>query len=128
MTCYLSPRNDGPRAGMAMKAEDRKAAIAAYKKRKSAAGVFAIRCARADHVWVGQTLNLDTVQNRIWFTLRAGSHSNADLQRAWTAHGGGDFTFEPLEQLEDEDLAYVRDKLLKERELHWRAALNGVSV
>ena len=111
-----------------MKAEDRKAAIAEYKKRKNAAGVFAIRCAGSDHVWVGQTLNLDTVQNRIWFTLRAGSHSNAELQRAWSAHGGDDVTFEPLEQLEDEELAYVRDKLLKERELHWRAALNGLSV
>jgi hypothetical protein len=113
---------------MAMKAEDRKAAIAEYKKRKSAAGVFAIRCAGSDQVWVGQTLNLATVQNRIWFTLRAGSHSNADLQRAWSAHSGGDFTFEPLEQLEDEELAYVRDKLLKEREIHWRGALSGQSV
>jgi hypothetical protein len=119
---------DRPRAGVAMKADDRKAAIAAYKKRKSAVGVFAIRCTGSDQVWVGPTLNLDTVQNRIWFTLRAGSHSNAELQRAWSAHDGADFTFEPLEQLEDEELAYVRNKLLKERELHWRAALNSLSV
>ncbi len=109
-----------------MKADDRKAAIAAYKKRKSVAGVFAIRCAGSGQVWVGQTLNLETVQNRIWFTLRAGS-ANAELQHAWSAHSGADFTFEALEQLEDEELAYVRDKLLKERELHWRAALNGLS-
>lgn len=113
---------------MAMKADDRKAAIAEYRKRKSAAGVFAIRCAGSDQVWVGPTLNLDTVQNRIWFTLRAGSHSNADLQRAWSAHGGADFTFAALEQLEDEELSYVRDKLLKERELHWRTTLNGSSI
>jgi hypothetical protein len=113
---------------MAMKAEDRKAAIAEYKKRKSAAGVFAIRCAESGQVWVGQTLNLETVQNRIWFTLRAGSHSNTELQRAWSAHGEADFRFEPLEQLVDEELAYVRDKLLKERELHWRAALKASSV
>ena len=111
-----------------MKADDRKAAIAEYKKRKSAAGVFAIRCTGSGQVWVGQTLNLDTVQNRLWFTLRAGSHSNTELQRAWTARGQADFTFEPLEQLEEEELSYVRDKLLKERELHWRAAINGLSV
>jgi len=114
-----------------MKAEDRKAAIAAYKKRSAAAGIFAVRCQGsgqgAGQVWVGQTLNLDTMQNRIWFSLRMGSHSNADLQRAWSAHGEANFTYEPLEQLKDEELAYVRDKLLKERELHWRSTLNGLS-
>jgi len=114
-----------------MKTEDRKAAIAAYKKRSAAAGIFAVRCQGSDQgsgqVWVGQTLNLDTMQNRIWFSLRMGSHSNADLQRAWSAHGEANFAYEALEQLEDEELAYVRDKLLKERELHWRATLNGMS-
>ena len=111
-----------------MKTEDRKAAIAEYKKRKSAVGVFAIRCAGSGQVWVGQTPNLETVQNRTWFTLRTGSHANAELQRAWSTHGEAGFSFEPLEQLEDEELAYVRDKLLKERELHWRAALSGSSL
>ena len=114
-----------------MKTEDRKAAIAAYKKRSATAGIFAVRCQGSDQgsgqVWVGQTLNLDTMQNRIWFSLRMGGHSNADLQRAWSAHGEGSFTYEPLEQLDNEELAYVRDKLLKEREIHWRAALNGLS-
>jgi hypothetical protein len=109
-----------------MKAEDRKAAIAAYKKRSTAAGIFAVRCQESDQVWVGQTLNLDTMQNRIWFSLRIGSHSNADLQRAWSAHGEANFAYEALEQLEDEELAYVRDKLLKEREIHWRATLGGL--
>jgi hypothetical protein len=110
-----------------MKAEDRKAAIAAYKKRSAAAGIFAVRCRESGQVWVGQTLNLDTMQNRIWFSLRMGSHSNTELQRAWSAYGEKNFAFEPLEQLEDEELAYVRDKLLKEREIHWRTALNGLS-
>jgi hypothetical protein len=110
-----------------MKAEDKKAAIAAYKKRSAAAGIFAVRCRGSDQVWVGQTFNLDTMQNRIWFSLRMGSHINADLQRAWSTHGEANFTYEALEQLEDEELTYVRDKLLKERETHWRATLNGLS-
>jgi hypothetical protein len=110
-----------------MKSEDRKAAIAAYKKRSAAAGIFAVRCQASGQVWVGQTLNLDTMQNRIWFSLRMGSHSNADLQRAWSAHGEANFAYEALEQLEDEELAYVRDKLLKERETHWRATLGGMN-
>ena len=72
-----------------MKVDDRKAAIAAYKKRKSAAGIYAIRCVPTGQSWVGQTLNLETIQNRIWFSLRAGGHSNRELQRAWVAHGAG---------------------------------------
>jgi hypothetical protein len=111
-----------------MKIEARKAAIAAYKKDKSVAGVFAVRCEGTGQVWVGQTQTLDTMQNRIWFSLGAGGHANADLQRAWSAHGGNDFTFEALERLKDEELPYVRDKLLREREIHWRTALNGLSV
>jgi hypothetical protein len=111
-----------------MKTEDRKAAIAAYKKRKNAAGIFAIRCATSSQAWVGQTLNLDTIQNRIWFSLRVGSNSNRDLQSAWSAHGGDNFRFELLEQLKDEELPYVRDALLKERATYWRSALNALSI
>ena len=111
-----------------MKIDDRKAAIAAYKKRKTAAGIFAVRCAASGHAWIGQTLNLDTVQNRVWFSLRVGSHSNRDLQIAWTTHGADAFSFKPLEQLKDEDLPYVRDSLLREREIHWRSALKGSAI
>jgi hypothetical protein len=108
-----------------MKSEDKKAAIADYRKRKNAAGIFAVRCAASNQVWVGQTLNLDTVQNRIWFTLRVGTHSTRDLQSAWTSHGADSFTFEPLE---DEEIPYIRDTLLKERITHWRMELNGLVI
>jgi hypothetical protein len=111
-----------------MKTEDRKAAIAAYKKREPAVGIFAVRCAATHETWVGQTLNLDTIQNRIWFSLRQGSNTNRELQRAWSAHGAENFTFESLEQLKEEELAYVRDALLKERFSHWRATLNGLAI
>ena len=111
-----------------MKAENRKAAIAEYKKRKAVAGIFAVRCRGLAQLWVGQTLNLETMQNRTWFTLRMGTHTNVELQRAWSAHGEAQFIFEPLESLEDEELAYVRDKLLKERELHWRTTLDALSL
>ena len=49
---------------------DRKAAIAAYRERKTFAGVFVIRCKASPQTWVGQTSNLEKIQNRIWFTLR----------------------------------------------------------
>ena len=111
-----------------MKSDDRKAALAAYKKRKSAAGIYAVRCAATGEAWVGQTLNLETIQNRIWFSLRTGGHPNRELQGAWAAHGADAFAFEPLEQLKEEELAYVRDALLKERFIHWRSMLNGLTL
>jgi hypothetical protein len=111
-----------------MKHDDKKAAIAAYKERKSPAGIFAIRCGASGQVWVGQTLDLDKIQNRIWFMLRSGSHSNRVLQDAWTTHGVDSLTFERLEQLEDEESSYVRDGLLKERMLHWRSTLTGLAI
>lgn len=114
--------------GIAMRLDGRKAAIAAYKKRKNSAGIFAVRCSATTQVWIGQTLNLETIQNRIWFSLRVGSNSNRDLQRAWTAHGGDHFTFESLEPLDEEELPYVRDALLKERAIHWRSMLNGLAI
>lgn len=111
-----------------MKSEDRKAAVAAYKKRKPEAGIFAVRCAASGQAWIGQTLNLDTVQNRIWFSLRVGSHANAELQSAWAQHGADTFSFESLETLKDEELPYVRDTLLKERAAHWRTAVKAVVI
>jgi hypothetical protein len=107
---------------------DRKAAIAAYKERKTVAGIFAIRCKASSHVWVGQTPNLDKIQNRIWFTLRQGSHTCRTLQAAWSTHGPDSLTFEECERLDDEETAYIRDALLKERTLHWRKELGAEAV
>ena len=112
----------------AEEAEQRKQAIADYKKRESAAGVFAIRCRATGAVWVGQALDLEKIQNRIWFTLRMGNHRNAELQRAWAAHGADNLSLETLERIKDEELAYVRDTLLKERVAHWRTQLDAAAV
>jgi len=107
---------------------DRKAAIAAYKERKTIAGIFVIRCKASAETWVGQTPNLEKIQNRIWFTLRQGSHPCRSLQTAWTTHGPDSLTFEECERLDEEETAYIRDALLKERMLHWRAELNADAV
>ncbi|MBN8989553.1 MAG: GIY-YIG nuclease family protein [Rhizobiales bacterium] len=107
---------------------DRKAAIAAYKERKTVAGIFVIRSKASAQRWVGQTANLEKIQNRIWFSLRQGSHTCRSLQAAWTAHGPENLTFEECERLEEEETAYVRDALLKERVKHWRAHLGAEAV
>ena len=106
----------------------RKAAIAAYKEQKTVAGIFVIRCAASSQAWVGQSPNLEKIQNRIWFSLRQGNHTCESLQAAWTAHGADGLTFEECERLEEEGTTYIRDALLKERMLHWRKQLGAEGV
>ncbi|MEY9182777.1 hypothetical protein ABIG06_004361 [Bradyrhizobium sp. USDA 326] len=106
---------------------DRKAAIAAYKERKTIAGIYVVRCAASGQAWVGQAPNLETIQNRIWFSLRQGSHTSRSLQAAWNAHGEAGLTFGECERL-DEETAYIRNPLLKERLLHWRAELKAEAI
>ena len=107
---------------------DRKAAIAAYKEQKTFAGVFVIRCEASSQAWVGQTPNLEKIQNRIWFTLRQGSHTCRSLQTAWTEHGPDGLTFAECERLEEEATPYIRDALLKERAVYWRTQLNAEAI
>ena len=107
---------------------DRKAAIAAYKERKTIAGIYVVRCAASGEAWVGQAPNLETIQNRIWFTLRQGGHPCRSLQAAWNTHGEAGLTFDECERLEDEESTYVRNALLKERVQHWRAELKAEAI
>jgi hypothetical protein len=111
-----------------MKGDDRKAAIEAYKERKKVAGIYAVRCAVSGEIWVGQSPNLDTIQSRIWFTLRLGNDPHQSLQKAWRDHGAESFTFEVLERLADEESSYVRNALLKERVAHWRSTLHAQAI
>ena len=118
-----------------MKTDEKKAARAAYKERKQVAGIFAIRCAPTGEVWVGQTLTLLTIQNRLWFMLTHGrpeSHQEmSTLRAAWSAHGPDSLSFEELERIDDEEILnspYVRDTLLKERLAHWIATLGAVQI
>ncbi|WP_448189617.1 GIY-YIG nuclease family protein [Azospirillum sp. sgz301742] len=108
-----------------MKGDDRKAALAAYKERAVSAGIYAVRCAAADAVWVGAAPDLSTIQNRLWFQLRLKGCPCRALQAAWDAHGADGVTFEVLERLEDEEIAYARTAALKARAAHWGEALNA---
>jgi len=103
--------------------EARRAATAAYKKRKVEAGIYAVRCEASGEVWVGAWADLATVQNRIWFALRQGAHPRRDVLDAWRRHGESRFSFEILETLEEEASPYVRAVQLKDRAQHWREKL-----
>ena len=111
-----------------MKSEQKKAAVVAYKERKPNPGIFALRCAATGEVWVGQTPTLDTIQNRMWFTLRMGKDMSRNLQQAWNTHGDGSISFEIVEKLEDEESPLAIANFLKERVAHWRKELGAQAI
>lgn len=108
--------------------EDRKVAVAAYKERKSVVGVFAVRCASAGAVWVGGAPDLDKIQNRLWFQMKMGGCPHRSLQAAWNVHGAESLSFEIVERLEDETLAFARAAALKARIAHWVAVLGAEGI
>ncbi len=94
---------------------ERKAAVDAYRDRPAVAGIYEMRGGTS--AWVGATPTLDSIENRLRFTLKHGSHPNPALQAA-AAEG---LTFGVLETIDPELAPLVRARLLKERLAHWLA-------
>jgi hypothetical protein len=111
-----------------MNREDKKAALAAYKERKPAPGIYGVRCAASDRQWVGAAPDLATIWNRLSFALRQGVAAPKSLQNAWASHGRESLSFEILERLNDEQLVFGRDRMLKERLAHWARQLGAEAI
>ena len=107
----------------------RKAAIREYKERKTARGIFAIRCRATGSVWVESAMDLDMSEKRTWFIL---THGDPQIDKSVLAefreHTRDEFSYEVLEKL-DEDVAEmsVRD-ILKDRKKHWRSELGAKTL
>lgn len=110
-----------------MNADERKAASRAFKERVPVRGVFALRCAIADRVWVGPSRDLTAEENRLRFLLRSGGHRDTPLQALYAAHGADAFTFEVLDRL-DADLAPMLIPDAIKAAVAARAAELGASV
>jgi len=105
---------------------DKKAAVAAYKERKTPWGVYCVRCSASGQVWVGRGLDLDKIENRLRFTLRHGGARPASLQEAWTRHGEDSFVIETLERMEEEeDAGFARNNWFKTRVNFWKEELSA---
>ena len=111
-----------------MTAPERRAAIAAYKERKTIAGVFAVICTATGEAWVGKSRHVDTEQNGLWFGLRQGGSPYRALQAAWNANSEADFRFEQLDRLSEDVSPLMRDMELKERAARWAARLGASSL
>lgn len=108
--------------------EARKAAIAAYKEKKTKSGIYAIRCSGTGAIWVGQAPDLATIWNRYLFELNARTCRSQTLQNAWIAEEGRGLSFEVLEEIDTEKMTYERERVFKERTEHWRKNLNALFV
>ena len=97
----------------------RKEASRKFKERKPPCGVYAVRCGATGRAWVGSFANLDSMRNRLWFSLAQGMHRNGALQEEWNAHGEAAFRYEILEKFDDDLCAIEIQDLLKERKRVW---------
>jgi len=111
-----------------MDRQDRKAAIAAYKERKSAWGIYAVLCTATGEAWVGHSRHVDTQQNGLWFALRLGTSPHSSLQAAWRQHGEPEFRFEELDRLRDDFPEIARLDEVKKRQALWCSRLRAAAL
>ena len=91
---------------------DKKAAKLEYKASHRPMGIFQVRNEENGKVFVGSSMNLDAIFNRIRFQLYAGAHPNKDLEADWKHYGTGKFVFEVLEEMvprDDPNYNYAAD-------------------
>jgi hypothetical protein len=108
-----------------MDRQQRKEAIAAFKERKPAWGVYAVICTATGEAWVGRSSHVDNHRNGLWFALRLGTSIYPSLQAAWAAHGEREFRFEELERLREDFPEYARVDELKARQTLWCSRLQA---
>jgi hypothetical protein len=107
---------------------DRKAAIATFRERKPVPGIYAVRCLSSGQIWLGQAKDMTSVQNRHWFALRMGSHTNRIMQAAWTSHGESSFSLDTVEILAGEDDDVALSSQLRDALKRWRTKLAAAAV
>ena len=91
---------------------DKKAAKLAYKASRRPMGIFQIRNEVTGKIFVGSSMDLAAMFNRIRFQLFAGAHPNKELEADWKRLGADKFSFEVLEEIiprEDPNYDYNAD-------------------
>ena len=111
-----------------MDKQDRKSAIAQYKERKSACGIYAVICTFTGEAWVGISRNLEAQKNSMWFTLNTGSGPFQSLLAAWAEHGEREFRFEELDRLKDDFSTILRADELRKRQKLWLERLHALPI
>ncbi len=111
-----------------MDKQDRKAAIAQYRERKSVCGIYAVICTATGEAWVGISRNLEAQKNSLWFTLNTGSGPFQSLRAVWVEHGEKEFRFEELDRLKDDFSVILRSDELRKRQKLWLQRLQALPL
>lgn len=112
-----------------MEREARKAAIAAFRERRSEPGIYALTCRPSGERWVGRASDLATIRNRLSVALRMASTPHRSLQAAAREHGETAFDFEVVERIDEPEASKeLVAAILKRRLEHWREALGATAI
>jgi hypothetical protein len=74
-----------------------------YKSMKFRVGIFQIKNIKDDRIFLKATSDLDRAFNSDLFQLKAGMHSNQQLQRDWNNLGTENFEFKIFDELKIKD-------------------------
>jgi hypothetical protein len=83
--------------------KDRKALIRDYKETQRPMGVYRVKNLVNGKSLVGTSVDLPSILNRMRMQLRAGTHSNRELQKDLKEHGADAFEVEVLDTLAPSD-------------------------
>ncbi|HSK46545.1 MAG TPA: GIY-YIG nuclease family protein [Coriobacteriia bacterium] len=110
---------------------DRKALLRQYKETKLPMGVFRVRNIAQARSFIGVSVNLPGMLNRMRFQLDNSAHPNRALQADWDRLGPDAFVIEALDELEPpEEPGYYSKLDLEELRQMWieRLTAEGESL
>ncbi|HEX8621701.1 MAG TPA: GIY-YIG nuclease family protein [Allosphingosinicella sp.] len=112
-----------------MEQQARKAAVAAFKERRSEPGIYALTCRPTGQVWVGRAPDLATIRNRLSIALRMASTPHRSLQAAAREHGAEAFDFAVVERIDEPDASpALVAAILKRRLDHSRESMGATAI
>jgi hypothetical protein len=102
-----------------------------YKQLKFRAGIFQIKNSKTNRLFLKTSTDLDKAFNSDKFQLKAGLHTNSDLQNDWSALGADSFEFEVLDELKFGETATeleIRKDLKEFLALHCKQLLENGAI
>ncbi len=87
-----------------MDAQRKKQLKLAYNERKPVMGIMQVRCLETgERFFIGST-DMKATENGLVARFDGGQHPNRHLQSLWNEYGRESFAFEPVEELEYDDV------------------------
>lgn len=74
-----------------------------YKETKLPMGIFQVKNLRSGKLYIGSSVNLPAMINRIKAQLKFGSCFNKELQEEWQEYGAETFEFSVLDELKQKE-------------------------